>query len=68
MKGYRCPKDEYVAAAQAIHNKRNGVNAVQERKVLPCSDAFIAENPSKYERLPSPGDCFLTDHLAVPYG
>lgn len=66
MKGYRCPKDEYVAAAQAILNKRNGVNAVQERKALPCSDAFIAANPDKFERLPSPGDVLL-DHLNVPY-
>lgn len=58
---YRCPKSERVAAAKAITNKHNGVPAVVERNKLPSSDAFIAENPDKFSRLPSPGDCFLDD-------
>lgn len=61
-------KEEKVAAAQFIQNKMNGVNAVQQRHALPDSSAFIEANPDKFERLPSPGDCFLTDYLAVPYG
>lgn len=69
MSRYNIPVAERVAAAQAIQNRVNGVAAVQESKSgLPSSDEFIAKNPDKFERLPSPGDCFLTDYLAVPYG
>lgn len=63
---YHAPVAERVAAAQAIANKHNGVNAVQQRHSLPSSDEFIAANPSKFERLASPGDCFL-DTNRVPY-
>lgn len=66
---YRAPVTERVACAKHIQAKVSGVNQVQERHALPSIDAFIAANPDKFTRLPSPGDCFIADQLlAVPYG
>lgn len=66
MSRYRANVVDRVQAAQSAQAKVTGVNQIQERHALPDSSAFIAENPSKYERLPSPGDCFL-DANRVPY-
>jgi hypothetical protein len=69
MTRYRAPVTERVEAAKYIAAKVSGVNQIQQRHDLPSSDAFIAANPDKFSRLPSPGDCFIADQLlAVPYG
>lgn len=69
MSRYRANVVERVAAAQNAQARTTGVNPIQERHALPSSDAFIAANPDKYTKLPSPGDCFIADQLlAVPYG
>lgn len=68
MTRYRAGTIERVQAAQAIQNRVNGVAAVQESKsCFPSSDEFIAKHPDKFEKLPSPGDCFL-DRSMVIYG
>lgn len=68
MSRYRASVAERVQAAQSAQARVTGVNQIQERHALPDSSAFIEANPDKFERLPSPGDCFITDYLAVPYG
>lgn len=66
MSRYRASVVDRVQAAQHIQAKTTGVNQQQEDKSgLPSSDEFIAKYPDKFERLPSPGDCFLTDYITV---
>lgn len=68
MSRYRAPAAERAACAQHIQARVTGVNQIQERHALPDSSAFIEANPDKFERLPSPGDCFIHDQLlSVPY-
>lgn len=45
--------------------RANVVEQQEDKSGLPSSDEFIAKNPDKFERLPSPGDCFLTDYITV---
>lgn len=68
MTRYRAGTIERVQAAQSAQARTTGVNQIQERHALPSSDEFIAKHPDKFERLASPGDCFIHDQLlSVPY-
>lgn len=59
----RYTSEQRADIAQYINRKVLGLPEQVQRHSLPDSSAFIAANPSKFERLPDYGNMFPTDRI-----